>query len=434
MLQKVKKLLFGFLLISLLCPAQNGNPKQSLSEITQPQSVGISPERLQRLDGVFQEYVQKKILPGAVFLVARKGKLVYHKSFGISGRKGNEAMRTDHLFRIASMSKPITSVAVMLLLEEGKILLDEPLTKYIPEFKNMKVLKEFNPKDSSFTTEDAKSLITIRQLLTHTSGIGYAFMNPKVLGAIFAKNQVYEFDVKGNENTALVIKKLATMPLVHQPGEKWTYGMNTDVLGYLVEVVSGMNFGEFCEKRIFNPLGMNDTRFFYDKSAENRFADVFKDNKEGIAEKYPTDDPQYKLVSFPYEGKKAFYSGGGGMSSTAMDYLKFCQMILNKGELDGKRILSRKSVEMMCQNQIGDLFISFNSFKFGFGFDIVSPGIKSNVLSSEGSLSWGGLFNTVFWIDPKEELIAIGMTQIYPNKPDGLFDKFKNLVYQSITD
>jgi CubicO group peptidase (beta-lactamase class C family) len=406
---------------------------QELREAS-PAEVGMSAERLQRLDQVVEDYMSKQWLPGATVIVARQGKIVYHKAFGTSGIGNNQAMKKDDLFRIMSMTKPIVSVALMMLYEEGKFLLDDPLHRYIPEFKNPTVLKTFNEKDTTYTTEPAKGEITIRQILSHTSGIPYGFLDAKKWGAILAKAKVPDFATGYKLTIGDRMKILAKQPLVHNPGEKWTYGLNTDVCGYLVEVLSGMSLSDFCEKRIFQPLGMNDTHFFYPENAENRLVQVYQENKDGKVEK-AKDPNEIKRVEYPIKGAKTYFSGGSGLSSTALDYLKFCQMVMNGGDFNNQRLLSRKTVELMGSNQIGDLPMGWGSQeKFGLGFSVGNERSAAKKLGSVGRLGWGGALATNFWIDPKEKVAVVIMLQIYPFTHGDVFERIENAVYQSIID
>jgi CubicO group peptidase (beta-lactamase class C family) len=406
---------------------------QELREAS-PAEAGMSSDRLQRIDQVVEDYMTKKWLPGATVIVARQGKIVYHKAFGTSGIGKDQAMKKDDLFRIMSMTKPIVSVALMMLYEEGKFLLDEPLHKYIPEFKSPVVLKTYNEKDTTYTTEPAKGEITIRQILSHTSGIPYGFLDAKKWGAMLAKAKVPDFATGYKLTIGDRMKILAKQPLVHNPGEKWTYGLNTDVCGYLVEVLSGMSLSDFCEKRILQPLGMNDTHFFYPESAENRLVHVYQENKEGIVEK-AKDPNDIKRVEYPTKGAKTYFSGGSGLSSTALDYLKFCQMIMNGGEFNNQRLLGRKTIELMGSNHIGDLPMGWGSQeKFGLGFSVGNERSAAKKLGSVGRLGWGGALATNFWIDPKEKVAVVIMLQIYPFTHGDIFERIENAVYQAIVD
>ena len=393
-----------------------------------PTENGMSPERLARIDQVINDYVSKKQIPGAVVFIARNGKIVYHKAFGYSDAEKQTPLRKDDIFRIASQTKAITSLAVMMLFEEGKFLLDEPISKYIPEFKNPRVMTNLNWSDSSYTTIPAKGEVTIRQLLTHTSGIDYASIGSQEFKAIYAKAKVPSGI--GNDNMVLSdkMKILGGLPLKHQPGEAYTYGLNSDVLGYLVEVVSGMSFDQFLRMRIFQPLGMNDTYFYLPKEKHARLVSLYQ-SKNGIIVKvsssaYDGVNPDYPTLAGKY------FSGGAGLSSTVEDYGKFLQLFLNKGEYNGVRLLSRKTVELMLTNQIQPPMT--NQFGLGFGLETEKNDYQS--IYSVGSFSWGGAFNTHYWADPKEKLVGMIFTNMYNTPYWNIGDRFKILTYQAIID
>lgn len=425
-----------------LLPAQylDGNTpafakSSSTSELTQapPASVGMSAERLARIDNLINEYVDKKWIAGATVLVARDGKIVYYKGVGYDDIDKKTPMKKDAICRIASQSKAITSVAVMMLYEEGKILLSDPISKYIPEFKNPKVLKKFNAADTTYTTVPAKREITIHDLLTHTSGIDYAQIGSTESNAIYYKAGVVGGIGVDKILLADKMKILGGLPLMHQPGEKWTYGLNTDLLGYLVEVVSGMSLDEFLRKEIFEPLGMKDTYFYLPKEKRNRLATVYTEDSTKHIKK---DGDTYELNGTIYVNYPAmdgtYYSGGGGLSSTAYDYGIFMQMLLNGGEYNGKRILSRSTLRMMTSNQIGD--IDFGDQRFGLGFAIATDKSVVNSPVSPGTFSWGGMFSSSYWIDPEEKIVAQLFLQLFPNSHGDIHEKFKSLVYQAINN
>lgn len=405
--------------------------------LAKPEEAGLSTERLQRIDRVVQTYIDQQWIPGAVVLIARHGKIVYYKGLGKNDVEKSNEMDKEAIFRIASQTKAITSTAIMMLYEEGHFLLDDPISQYIPEFKKPKVLHKFNKKDSSYTTVPAKNEITIRQLLTHTSGIGYGVFDPERLGAIYSKARYQEVPVASADYVLKdQIRQLARQPLLHQPGEKWTYGMNIDVLGYLVEVVSGLSLKDFLQQRLFDPLGMKDTYFYLPKEKGGRLTALYQENQSGKAVKYSTQyrDPGLNLsADFPLMANGKYYAGGGGLSSTAMDYAIFLQMMLNKGEYNGKRLLSRNTVEMMTMNQIGDL--SLGEDKFGLGFSIATDKSGARSPVSIGTFGWGGVFGTNYWADPKEDVLALILVQVYPTtRLSSLHEKFQVLVYQAITD
>ena len=424
-LDSMNKILIA--IITLVTFVSNAQSVKTITTAAKPEEGGLSSERLARIDKMVEGYINNKQVPGAVALIVRNGKIVYHKSWGTSNMGTNAPLKKDDIFRIASMTKAITSLAVMMLYEEGKFLLDDPVSWYIPEFKNPVVLKTFEPKDSSFTTEPAKKEITIRHLLTHSSGIDYPFIGSENHKAIYAKNKISPG--VGNITTKLSdeIKQLAKLPLAHQPGEKWTYGLNCDVLGYLVEVWSGMPFDKFLQTRVFEKIGMKDTYFSLPKEKHNRLVALHEG--EGKEMKVITSkpfgfDPDYPKYPTRYP------SGGGGLSSTTEDYAKFLQVFLNKGEYNGTRLLSRTTVELMLTDQLKSPIES--EFGLGFGLETESNDYASPV--SIGTFLWGGAFNTHYWADPKENLIGVLYTNVFNNPNWSIGEKFKALTYQSIAD
>lgn len=400
------------------------------TRVVDPSSVKFSTERLARIDNMIQQYVDSSWIAGAVGLISRDGKTVYLKAFGVSDLESGTEMEKDAIFRIASQTKAITSVALMMLFEEGRFLLDDPVSKYIPEFANPVVLDKYNPDDTTYTTIPANREITIRDLLTHTSGIDYAGIGSQTMREVYAKAGIPTGFVREKIILSDKIKILARMPLVHQPGEKFTYGLNSDVLGYLVEVLSHQTLSEFFHARIFEPLGMNDTYFYLPESKKNRLVKVAGEDsnhklvntgntKEGAFTDYPLSDGTY-------------YSGGAGLSSTIEDYAKFLQMMLNKGEYNGKRLLSRRTVELMTCNQIGNLNVGRN--KFGLGFEITTENGQAQLGISEGSFAWGGYFGTTYWVDTKEHIVALLFTQHSPFRHSEIQNKYKAMVYQALND
>ena len=403
-----------------------------------PDSVGLSAARLARVDAALKPYLDNKQLAGAVVAVARKNKTVYMKSFGAADIDSNKKMTNDAIFRIASMTKPVTSVAVMMLYEEGKFLLDDPISKFIPEFKEPKVLA------ADGKTEPAKREITIRDLLRHTSGISYRFWG-KPVAEVYEKAGIFDGLAPTEGTIAEMTKRIAVQPLNNQPGEAFEYGLNTDVLGYLVEIVSGMPLDKFFKERIFNPLKMPDTQFYVTDSQKNRVVSLYTPGEKGGLVKSPDAPTRWGQLIFspavPYSAQRTYFSGGGGLSSTASDYLRFTQMFLNGGRLDGARLLSRKSVELMAMNHIGDISVwtyvppgavGNLGDKFGLGFGVRSDA-GMNELGSTGEYMWAGIFNTRFWIDPKEQISIVMMGQIIPRNPE-IEAKIHAAVYQAIQD
>jgi CubicO group peptidase (beta-lactamase class C family) len=416
-----------FLLVSLCVTMVHAQTIRNIAPAATPEAVGISSSRLTRIDKMIEGYVMNEQLPGIVALIVRDGKIVYHKAFGYSDTEKKTILKKDDIFRIASQSKAITCTAVMMLWEEGRFLLDEPVSKYIPEFKSPKVLKSFNAADSSYTTEPAKSEITIRQLLTHSSGIDYAVIGSTEFKAIYAKAKVPSGIGNDKDVLADKMKILGTLPLKHQPGERWTYGLNIDVLGYLVEIWSGMPFDQFLKTRIFDPLGMKDTYFYLPKEKHSRLVALHQD-KNGKTVKmqqaaFDASDLDYPKLPGTY------FSGGAGLSSTVEDYARFLQLYLNKGEYNGTKLLSRKTVELALTDQLPDLT---NEHGLVFGLETAKNDYQS--VLSVGSFLWGGAFNTQYWADPKERLIGLIYTNVFASPYGTLGERFKNLTYQSITD
>ena len=415
-------------------PQLQTTPASTVLKESSPQSAGFSSERLTRIDKMITEFVDKQYANGAVAMIVRDGKIVYYKAFGYDDVNAKKAMQKDAIFRIASQTKAITSAAVMMLYEEGKFLLDDPISNYIPEFKSPQVLDKYNAADSSYTTVPAKREVTIRDLLTHTSGIGYAQIGSAQQNAIYYKAGVVGGIGVDNIVLADKMKILGKLPLFHQPGERWTYGLNTDLLGYLVEVLSGMSLDQFFKKRIFEPLGMKDTYFYLPKEKQHRLVNLY--TEDTATKKAVLMTPTRKLNGTFYRdypnSSGTYFSGGGGLSSTVYDYAIFLQMMLNGGIYNGKRLLSRNTVRMMTMNQIGDLSRGVNKFGLGFGIATI-PG-SALFPMNEGTYDWGGMFATTYWVDPKEKLIGLVYRNIYPTSQGSFSNKFKVLTYQALND
>jgi CubicO group peptidase (beta-lactamase class C family) len=404
----------------------------SLFNEVSAQSAGMSEIRLSLIDGMIQEAINKNKIPGAVALITRNGKIVYYKAFGMADNASDKYLEKDAIFRIASQSKAITSTAIMMLWEEGKFQLDEPISKYIPEFGRAQILESFNELDSSYTVKPAATQITIRNLLTHTSGIGYGEIDgDSKFRKIYSKAGIIDLFTTEDVTIADNIKKLAKLPLHHNPGENYTYSEGIDVIGYFIEIMSGMPFDKFLKTRIFDPLGMKDTQFYLsDTSKYNRLVTVqTKEDEKWV--KYPVT---FYDTDYPIKGAKRFFSGGAGLTSTAIDYAKFLQMYLNKGELNGVRLLSRTTVETILTNQIQYMSNEI-PVVHGLAFGLVDT--KKHDLGgygSEGTFEWGGYFNTQYFADPKEEIIGVLLKQTQRISDDDTSAKFRVLVGQAIID
>ncbi len=396
-----------------------------------PESVGLSSERLERISTVVQRDIDNKRIAGAVTLVVRHGKVAFFKAQGMADREAGKAMPTDAMFRICSMSKPITTVAAMMLYEEGKFLLEDPVSKYLPEFKNMKVLVK--PAEGERYTIPATKEITIRDLMRHTSGMTYNW-NVDLGTAYEAANVasgLLQYDGTIGDST----KRLAGLPLLFHPSERWEYSLSVDVLGRLIEVVSGMPLDEFFRTRIFEPLGMKDSYFFPPDNKIDRVATAYTYYPDKGLNRFP-DTPIREgsfvySADYPTKGPKKLFSGGAGLVSTAMDYARFCQMMLDEGKFGNTRLLSRKSVELMTHDQLGKIGPE-RAFGLGFGIDGVKTPLSE--LGTPGTYNWGGFFYTAFTIDPKEQMIVVFMAQLHPTGDLELDRQVHELAYQAIND
>ena len=392
---------------------------QSLS-LAAPEEVGLSRSRLARLSDVLRAEIERGRVPGAVALVARRGRIAYFESLGVRDPARGAPMHKDTIFRIYSMTKPIVSVAAMMLWEEGQFLLNDALAKYLPEFGRMKVAVA---RDGKVELVLADRDITIQDLLRHTSGLTYEFRGNAPVQKMYVEAKVF----RRNQTNADQAVTLAQLPLMHQPGTRWEYSRSTDVLGRLVEVLSGTSLGEFLSERILTPLGMVDTAFFVPAQNHGRLAEAFPRDPE-------TDAP-VQLVEV--KEKPRFESGGGGMVSTALDYARFLQMLLNGGRLDAVRLLSRKTIEYMTADHLGpitgapDLLIP--GYGFGLGFAVRLQAGIAQVPGSIGQYFWGGLAGTTFWVDPKEDFFALMLIQA-PGQREYYRVLFRDMVYAAFDD
>ncbi|WP_299078593.1 serine hydrolase [uncultured Paraglaciecola sp.] len=429
-------MLSAFVLFALALPA---SAKDIPSR--KPSREGISQERLDRITDQMNKAVEDGAMVGGLGLIARNGKVVYRETYGMSDRESNKKMEDDTLFRIYSMSKPITSVALMMLYEEGKFFLKDPVAKYIPELANLQVAVSTADGETSIVSDGTITKTigegdkskegqtrqparqpTIRDLMLHTSGMTYGFFGKTEVDKLYMKNAAM---MAPNSDLKKFVSGLGKLPLQYEPGTKWHYSVSVDVQGRLVEVLSGMSFGEFLEKRIFQPLDMQDTFFRVPKNKLARFAQMYSPSAKGLV-------PSPAQSSYSYMEGATFESGGGGLVSTAMDYLKFSQMMLNGGQLNGKRLLSPKTVELMTANHLAGLPMGDNpGVGFGLGFGISLDQGTVGEAGSTGSYSWGGAAGTKFWIDPQENLIGIFMVQNFPPVVD-VGEKFKVMTYQTI--
>jgi len=395
-------------------------------KIRASEEFGFSPDRLKRIGTVMQRYVDQKTLAGIVTLVARRGSVIHFEKFGVQDIKANKPMELDTIFRIYSMTKPITSVALMMLYEHGLFHLGDPVSKFIPEFKKVKVWV-----DEGQLADMARE-ITVHDLLTHTAGLSYGgYEEPLTpVDELYDRADLFNSDITLQE----MVRRIADLPLVYQPGQVWWYSVATDVVGYLVEVISGMSLADFFEERIFKPLGMEDTAFSVPPEKINRLATLYGKTEKGALEVIGTDvGGEYLHVRL--------YSGGSGLVSTTADYLRFAQLVLNKGELDGVRLLGRKTMELMAINHLPPALLPMTmgeeqmaGFGFGLGFSVMMDITQSGMMGSVGLHGWGGWANTHFWVDPQEQLIGILMLQYLPTGTYPVTNDFRTLVYQALVD
>jgi CubicO group peptidase (beta-lactamase class C family) len=413
----------------------------------QPDQVGLDAAKLEQAGALFRQAVDKKEIAGAVLLVARHGKVAYLEAIGKQDVEAGVAMSPDSIFRIASMTKPITSVAAMILADEGRLDLSDPIAKYLPEFKFMKVAmpRKRGPAGASpgspgedYELVQAYRPITVRDLLMHTSGICYRFTNRPYVGRLFAEAGIDDGLVPAEFSLAENVRRIATVPLHHQPGTAWEYGLNTDVLGRLVEVVSGQSLGDFCFRRIFQPLKMTETYFLLPEAERDRLTALYEPGPENrikrAADGTTTAGALFYSPTTAYRQRPGYCSGGAGLLSTAGDYARFLQMLLNRGELDGVRVLRPEAVAAMTRNQTGDLplWIPVHGFGFGYGFGVITQPNADGKKDPAGTFAWGGIYNTDFWVDPKDEVVGVMMTQIFPSGHLKLRDEFHRIVNESI--
>jgi CubicO group peptidase (beta-lactamase class C family) len=400
-----------------------------LEEVT-PEKVGISSQRINRITSLSEEYVKSNKVPGIVTMVSRNGKIVYYEAFGNRGADDQSKMKKDDLFRIYSMTKPITAVAAMQLYEEGKFHLNDPVTKFIPEFENIKVL---NDKGVVVSSEEK---MTMQQLLTHTAGFSYGFNPNDMVDQKYGEAKLWE-----SKDLDDFTEKIAALPLKFEPGTRWHYSIAVDLTGLIVERLSGKSLEAYFQDHIFNPLGMKDTFFEVPKNKSDRFLPNHYFDASTKSPKTLPIDPNSAMSNYE---KVSLYSGGGGLVSTAMDYMIFTECLRNGGIYNGKRILGPKTVQFMTKNHLeGSLTNTVNSgenplskaqsdgFGFGLGFGIVTNSTNNRVIGSDGEYNWGGAAGTVFWIDPVEDLVVVSMIQLM-GSPWSLREDLKVATYQSL--
>ena len=398
-------------------------------QTTTPESVGLSAERLSRIDPIMEKYISDNELAGMITLIARQGQVAHLKTYGMRHKEADQPMTLDTIFRIYSMTKPVASVALMMLYEQGLFHLDDPASKFIPDFKRLKVCD--GPAYTGLKLSEPDCEMTIRHLLTHTAGLSYGWFDDTPVDALYRELQPMDRQTSLEE----MVKQLAEIPLAFHPGSAWRYSVATDVVGYLVQAISGLPLETYLGEKIFQPLGMAETGFHVPADKVDRFAAVYGPCETNDLK--VDDDPTTSQFLTPPN----LPSGGGGLVSTIADYLQFAQMLRNQGELAGTRLLSRKSIELMTLNhlpaallpiEIGGNLIA--GYGFGLGFRVMVDVAASQALGSVGEYGWSGAANTYFWIDPAEDMIGILMTQFMPSGTYPISRDFRVLAYQSIMD
>ncbi|AUX44525.1 serine hydrolase [Sorangium cellulosum] len=428
-----------------------GGAQEAPSEPTPPRAqVGQAPpaeaprpepekDRFQEVRGYLRRLVAEKKVAGAVAMVSQEGKVLYLDATGMQDVQAAKPMSTETIFRICSMTKPITSVAVMMLVEEGKIALSDPLSKFIPEFKRVEVATPDPAKQGASKREKARREITVHDLLTHKSGITYGFLADPSMRKVYRDAGISDGLTETKGTIADQAKKLASVPLIHQPGAAWSYGLSTDVLGRVVEVASGKTLEQFFYERMFKPLQMNDTHFHLPAKDEPRLAAVYEPTQDQTIARLPAGPVEkggaIYSASYPLDPNGKYFSGGAGLVSTVKDYGRFAQMLLNGGELDGAHILKKETVDLMTQNQIADVTLPWQQMGdgFGLGFAVVTEARKDGDLGSVGTFSWSGFYNTYFWVDPQKKLVGIVMTQLHPSDHLHMSDTFRKLTYAALS-
>ncbi|MHB2166316.1 serine hydrolase domain-containing protein [Alsobacter sp. R-9] len=405
----------------------------ALPVIADPRAVGLCPDRLSRIVPWMRRYVDEGKLPGLLTLVMRRGEIAWLHVEGRADVGRGVPLREDAIFRIYSMTKPLTSVAVMMLYERGLFQLDDPIHRFLPCFRDMRVFVDGSP--AKWDSVPAQRPITFRDLLTHTSGLTYGFMEAHPVDALYRARDI-NFSAS-TEDLGVLVERLAALPLLSQPGTRWNYSVATDVLGHLVAVISGRPFEAFLHEEVLSPLGMVDTGFTVPEASRGRLTANYAPGPAGLT---LIDDPADSL--FSREGRTP--SGGGGLVSTAADYARFCRFLLNKGELDGTRLLGRKTVELMMANHLdGDIAdmgksrfseSTYVGIGFGLGFSVMLDPARAQILGTPGEVAWGGAASTAFWVNPAEDMAVIMLTQLMPSSTWPIRRELRVLTYQAIVD
>ncbi|MFU8812208.1 MAG: serine hydrolase domain-containing protein, partial [Balneolaceae bacterium] len=414
------------------CTSSETDVYQSVSFTdTDPAAVGVSADSLARVTAFLDQMIQDDKIPGAVALVMKDGRIAYSYTNGHADLERNQPMQSDHLFRIASMTKPITSVAVLMLAERGELSVDDPVYRYIPEFENARIITGYDEEQQTWETEPAREAVTIHHLLTHTSGVAYGFVDEQ-MGRLYREAGVPDGTVFDGRTLEQTMAALGGLPLRHHPGQRWTYGLSTDVLGRVIEVVSGRTLEQFFEEEIFTPLEMRDTGFNLNSEQQQRLVAMYRNPSPGelqrVSQLSVGRSNGLDMEALP---EVTYFSGGSGLVSSALDYQRFLQMLLNRGELNGVRLFEEETAALLFENQIGELRTGGEAFTYAFGRTMADTEPQLGRLP--GRLQWGGLFQTKFWIDPERQLTAVLMSQVYPSAHrNEFYDEFEKQINRAL--
>jgi CubicO group peptidase (beta-lactamase class C family) len=421
----------AYLFAACNSPIQEGSNTGFEWEYASPNSLKVTADSLAKIDVLLQGAVEKNWIAGAVAMVVKDGKIVFENTYGYRDKEENEPMEVPHLFRIASMTKPITSLAILQLHERGLLNVEDPVSKYISGFSNLQILEAINAEDSSWTARPANNTLKISDLLRHTSGISYGFMDT-TMNKIYAKAGILDLTTTNPITIEENVNKLAALPLKFEPGEAYQYGLSIDVLGRIVEVASGEPLDVYFQKNIFQPLGMNRTGFYFDEAEAKNLTRMYSNSRDNGLIPFPGQGSLQD--SWPLNGAKTYFSGGGGLISNAQDYARFALCVLNGGELGGVRIIKDETLKLMKTNQMPNgLRVGRDHFSFGFLVTAEDGDLRFG--RKPGRLSWGGAFQTTFWIDPERNSIAIMLTQVYPTfYQRALYEGFESAVNSAIED
>ncbi|MEL7530901.1 MAG: serine hydrolase domain-containing protein [Bacteroidota bacterium] len=422
-------LITAFILLLGACRTSDDIKQTFQLPHSEPEAVGVSASKLAKMDSVFASYTSSKKVPAVGAMMIRKDQVVYHSAHG-ERILGADPLDKKDIFRIASMSKPVTVVAALILLEEAKLKLDDPIEKFIPEFASPKVIETFREADTTYSTIKAESSITIRHLMTHTAGIGYPFIQKRAAMLYYPQGilDAFSLDSVKIEETAT---KIAGLPLLHQPGQKYTYGLSIDVLGRIVEIASGQDLASFMEERIFEPLGMEDTGFYLPAEKADRLVEVYVPDSLGGLISIQKDQNDFP-INYPIQGAQTYYSGGAGLCSTVEDYARFALMLENGGIFSDTRILQEASVQKMASNHLDPQY--FGEYQFGLGVGISQADEGALHPDKLGRFGWGGYFKTRYWSDPSEDFVIVMMCQMGPSgiASDQMMDQAMKLAYESL--